>query len=97
MDLNNGHYPWAQWQPAQYISAYRHFVDRCRVSSPKSQFVWSPRGEENLEGFYPGDEYVDDIGLSVFGYQEYEIAISGRTVNIASLVRSTYDRVKRYH
>jgi beta-mannanase len=67
-----GKFIWAVWTPEDYISAYRHFVTECRKHLPDANYVWSPKGGSSLVKYYPGDNYVDVIGLSVFGYQPYD-------------------------
>ena len=80
MDLANKRYPWSHWTPTEYIAAYRHFVNVCRGVASNAKFMWSPRGEANLRDYYPGNDYVDSIGLSGFGYQKYEIAVYGKAL-----------------
>lgn len=96
MDIANKRYPWSQWTPAQYIAAYRHFVDRCRTIATKAKFMWSPRGEANLRDYYPGDRYVDSIGLAIFGYEKYEIGVFGKSLSLAERLRRPYDLVVSY-
>ncbi len=70
MDLFSGRYPWAKDVPEEYIAAYRHFVTSCRAalrSKTNVYFVWSPVGViGKVKKFWPGSQYVDWIGLSVF-------------------------------
>ncbi len=93
MDLANERYPWSQWTPAQYVAAYRYFVDHCRKVAPKVAYMWSPRGEANLGKYYPGDTYVDVIGVSLFGLEQYDKDVHGQVRTIAQVAKETYDRV----
>ena len=63
--------------PAMYILAFRKLVKDCREQLSKEAmarvlFVWhswaAPMASEELtlDAFYPGDEYVDWIGVSIF-------------------------------
>lgn len=96
MDLANKRFPWSEWQPAQFVSAYRHFVDTCRASAAHVKFMWSPRGESNLQAYYPGDAYVDNIGLTMFGYQEYEVGVYGKALTLSERLGPSYELVKAY-
>lgn len=68
--------PWFGFLPTSYEEAFRKIVLACRMglgaaSKSKVKFVWhswaAPRGENiRLIDFYPGDEYVDWIGVSIF-------------------------------
>jgi beta-mannanase len=71
MDEQEGRYPWANQEPEKYKSAYRYFVDQCRPHAPNARFGWTPKGEETMGVYYPGDTYVDFIGLTLFDVQDW--------------------------
>jgi hypothetical protein len=66
-------------QPGRYIAAFRRVHDRFVLQGATqqyAQFVWSPNYRSNpwvvwnsISNYYPGDAYVDWIGLS--GYNWY--------------------------
>ncbi len=93
MEDTSGRFIWSDWDPASYISAYRYFVERCRRGAPSARFMWSPKGDEGLEDYYPGGDVVDDIGLSVFALQQYDQDQFGRDRFFAERVKPGYDRV----
>jgi RTX toxins and related Ca2+-binding proteins len=66
----NGWFPWsAAGKEADYASAYRHFVDAFRSVSDKFVFEWTPNAGNmgmNPELAYPGDDYVDVIGIDFY-------------------------------
>ncbi|WP_321343329.1 glycosyl hydrolase family 5 [Breoghania sp.] len=71
-------FTWAGWAPDDYITAYRRMTGIVREMMPSAKMMWSPRGEKNLQDYYPGDEYADLIGLTVLGFDKYdEIAYGG--------------------
>ncbi|WP_173934752.1 glycoside hydrolase family 26 protein [Chelativorans sp. Marseille-P2723] len=96
MDDSDGQFTWAYWTPRQYVSAYRHIVTECRSQLPNARFMWSPKGDEGLNEFYPGDEFVDVIGLSVFGFQDYDRGITGGDRTFAERLAPGYQRVAGY-
>jgi beta-mannanase len=96
MDLQTAPYPWSRWQPSEYIDAYRHFVSTCRQVASNTKFMWSPRGEANLQDYYPGSSYVDSIGLTIFGYQKYEVALYGKALTLEERLKSPYELVVDY-
>jgi beta-mannanase len=89
-------FTWAYWEPEQFVNAYRHAVSVCRQNFEGAQFIWSPKGKEGLEAFYPGDEYVDIVGLSIFGFQPYDNDLSGRDMTFAEWLEPAYERVKGF-
>lgn len=93
MEETTGQFVWAGWAPSDYIAAYRHFVERCRIAAPNATFMWSPKGIEGLEDYYPGDDVVDSIGLSIFGLQQMDHDRSGRDHTFAEYLKPAYDRV----
>lgn len=96
METSEGQFIWSEWDPADYISAYQRMIEICRVEAPDANFVWSPIGLEGSEAYYPGDDYVDLVGLSIFGFQPYEEATLGRSQTFEEVLTERYDRVKGY-
>ncbi|MFI6036475.1 glycoside hydrolase family 26 protein [Streptomyces sp. NPDC051315] len=72
-EMNGYWYPWCEQangnRPGEYVRAWRH-VHRIfeRAGATNAVWVWSPNVHyENatpFEGLYPGDAYVDWVGLS---------------------------------
>lgn len=93
MEDRTGRFIWSGWAPADYVAAYRHFVTQCRSAAPQARFMWSPKGDDGLELYYPGDEFVDDIGLSIFDLQQFDHDKYGRDRYFVERVKPGYDRV----
>ena len=71
MDEMEGRFPWANHDPEKYQTAYRYFVDKCRPLAPNARFGWTPKGEQTMTAYYPGDTYVDFVGLTLFDHQAW--------------------------
>src|SRR4051812_12627617 len=75
-EMNGSWYPWGQGvngnTPADYVAAYRHVHDVITAAGASNvAWVWSPitvisRPNVPLAPLYPGDGYVDWLGLSVY-------------------------------
>src|SRR3954470_1589784 len=75
-EMNGDWYPWGQGAngntPADYVAAYRHVHDVIAAAGASNVvWVWSPitvisRPNVPLAPLYPGDDYVDWLGLSVY-------------------------------
>ena len=65
MDMDTGK-PYAQKPPEIFIPAYQHFVLVFREASPTSLLIWSSVGNQGGEMYYPGDDYVDYTGYSLY-------------------------------
>jgi hypothetical protein len=74
-EFNSG---WARWSaakdPAAYVAYFRRVVKTMRAIAPTLRFDWCPaQGDDQFSGIsgglgaaYPGDAYVDYIGLDVY-------------------------------
>jgi beta-mannanase len=91
-------YPWASNDAEGYVSAYRYWVNTCRsvITNNKVLFMWSPGGKNGLEKYYPGSSFVDIVGLSLYGYPEYEQKTLGNTESFTTAFNQKYDRVKGF-
>ena len=94
MDEKDGQFLWAQWSSEDFILAYQRVVTECRKHLPDATYVWSPKGNPSLADFYPGDEFVDVIGLSVFGYQPYDMSNFGGERTFAQALEPGYRLVE---
>ncbi len=97
MDLLPTRYPWVQEDPQIYIDSYRYFYTTCKKSAPQAQFVWSPAGQEGLKRFYPGENFVDIVGLSVFGFPQWEVANGLNQLSFREVFQPKYDRIRQFN
>ncbi|WP_176038629.1 glycoside hydrolase family 26 protein [Brucella tritici] len=96
MEDPTGRYPWARQDSEGYKQAYRYFVDACRRKVPRAAFIWSPKGERNLALYYPGDAYVDYVGLAVWGLEALDQDQHGGWRDFGETFQEKYDRVVRF-
>ena len=77
-EMNGRWYPWAESvngnRPGEYVKAWRHVHNLVNAIAPgKVAWVWSPNivgahSRTPLRGLYPGDRYVDYLGVSCYGH-----------------------------
>nr|WP_323785239.1 glycosyl hydrolase [Thalassovita sp.] len=96
MEDKSGQFIWADWEPEAYIAAYRHMIDLCRESAPNITVMWSPLGYENMDEYYPGDDYADLIGVSVFGLQAWDQYKFGHDQTFDEIFAPRYERAAKY-
>lgn len=69
-EFNGGWFPWsAKGHEADYVDAFRQFVTTFRSVSNKFKFEWNvANGESGMDvaKAYPGDHYVDVIGMDFY-------------------------------
>ncbi len=80
-------------EPEIYVKAYRHIVDVLRKKGADNvAFVWhsyasEPYNNYKLEAWYPGDDYVDWIGISVFGHAYSEDSFGVHCDNVLTFAK----------
>jgi endoglucanase len=96
MDNLAGPYPWIRDDPVAYVDAYRHVVARTRSRAENLVFVWSPAGNEGCERYWPGDDYVDVVGLSILCFPDWELRTYGHIRGFDEMFSEKYARVERF-
>ena len=96
MDDESGQFIWAGWEPSNYIDAYQRMIDICRIGAPDASFMWSPLGFEDMGNYYPGDDYVDIVGLSVFSLGPWEKQILGQEQTFDDIFAPRYERALEF-
>jgi beta-mannanase len=102
MDHDNGQFSWQRWAPEQYVNAYRHVISLYRKHDENAHYMWSPLGQEGVgahapEAYYPGDEYVDAVGLTIFGLQKLDRNLYGHDRTFREMLAVPYPRVARFN
>ena len=97
-EMNGNWYPWAAsgWgnsNPADYIAAYRHIVLQFKAALVNNvTWLWDPNvsynGSVPLKNVYPGDQYVDWVGLD--GYY------STPETTFARLFQPSIDEIRKF-
>lgn len=85
-EMNLSEYGWSGYcnganttAAEKYVQAYRRIVDIFRENNANNiHWVWSPNYRSspaqpwnNIENYYPGDDYVDWIGVTGYNYPEW--------------------------
>jgi len=73
---------WVAWHgdPTLYIEKFRLIAGIMKEEAPNVAMVWAPNDIPNIpgnplyyiHGYYPGDEYVDWVGIDFYGVYFYE-------------------------
>lgn len=90
----NGHwYPWAEGvngnQPGEYVSAWRHVHEIfAEQQATNIRWIWAPNviqqlrdSAPSLASLYPGDAYVDYVGLTGYGHEATAAATYDRSID----------------
>ena len=86
--------PHNQLEPSEYVAAYQHIADMMRAEGVDNiAFVWHSYAAPTYKGnavtdWYPGDDYVDWVAISVF-FQPYgEILNHKETNDVLSIAKA---------
>lgn len=95
---------WNQWSvpigehlPSEFVAAWRHLADVFRQEECSNvRWVWAPNADDMqpeypMEIFYPGEEYVDVLALSVYNWGTARQWGSWRSFD--EIFQGPYDRI----
>jgi hypothetical protein len=67
---------WTAWSgnPARFIASWRTVAGVIRRLAPNVAMVWAPNAlpEANIPSFYPGDEWVDWVGINFYAVHHHD-------------------------
>ncbi|MET0576781.1 MAG: glycosyl hydrolase [Mesorhizobium sp.] len=96
MDETDNQFTWAKWSPEGYVHAYQRAVTECRKHNTTAKYMWSPKGNPSLADFYPGDGFVDIVGLSLFGLQQYDRDKFGKDQTFVETLEPRYRLAEKF-
>lgn len=74
-EMNGNWFPWAaQGKEEDFVRTFRHIVDSFRSVSDKFRFEWNVNYGQKMDVLkaYPGDDYVDVVGMDFYWKPQYE-------------------------
>ena len=92
---------WFYWNSSKFVPAWRHIwqIFEDQGANQYATWVWKPYCPEasmtatDPEPFYPGDKYVDWIGLSAVS----KLAVQGMNRTFEDMIPRTYERMRKDH
>lgn len=91
-EFNSTWEPWsALTDPTDYVAAFQQFVDAFRTVSNRFVFTWAPNiGDQGMNpaAAYPGNAYVDIIGIDFYWETQYNSTNPATAWNM--MVNQTY-------
>ena len=68
-----GQYPWCFENGKLYIEIYRYLHNKAKtLAATNLIWVWSPQGRATADRYWPGDDQVDIIGISVYASKAFD-------------------------
>jgi hypothetical protein len=92
----NGDWTRYSGDPAKYIEKWRLVRRVMREEAPNVAMAWVPNviPEEKIDAYYPGDDYVDWVGVNAYTVHHHNNSLEhpAEHENPADLLRWIYDR-----
>ncbi len=99
-EMNGDWTPWGM-QPKKYIEKFKLVHDIMEQDAPNVAMVWAPNFHpwDNMAEYYPGDAYVDWVGVSCYttlGYtaENKETKLKSNPIDLLSHIVSDYGKRK---
>ena len=73
MEIPIERYPWQSRDPAEYIRAFRYFMQFPDKEMTQIRKVWGPAGDRGSIEWWPGDDVVDIVSLAIYGLPDKNI------------------------
>ncbi len=97
-EFDNPQYPWSQAgdnTPEEFIDAWKHVHKIAQEeSADKIIFVWNPWRVSTMSKYYPGDDFVDWIGVTLLNYDTFNKG--GIYYPFKDLYRPFHDQLKTF-
>jgi len=92
-----GQYPWSVAEASQYIAAYRHLVARSQqLKISNILWLWSPAGNANAIAYWPGEDVVDLVGISIYATVAWHPDGHNSLPSFERLMQQKYGLAKRW-
>lgn len=90
-------YPWSKREANDYVAAYHHVVGVARqMEVTNVLWVWSPAGNQEAKYYFPGDAYVDYVGVSIYATKAWNWYETTRLRPFQELMAEKYWVARRY-
>ncbi|KAA9349086.1 glycoside hydrolase family 26 protein [Larkinella humicola] len=87
-------YSWQYQSPVLYIDAFRYFAKRCKTVAPEIKLVWGPAGYPGADEYWPGEEAVDLISITLDGKSEQLATSYPRIANPITAIKRKIHRMR---
>ncbi len=71
-------YPWSNVSPEAFQKAYQYFWKRTEGSVREPiTWVWAPVAKANCQEYWPGDSFVDIVGMPIYSFPSWDKSYYG--------------------
>ena len=91
MEVPVTRFPWQYRGWSEYMDAFRHFAGIIKIYAPHAKVVWGPAGYPGTMEFYPGDDVVDAVSVTLKSESEMPLEAYPKNYTVE------YDLFRRLH
>jgi beta-mannanase len=91
MEVPVTRFPWQYRGWTEYMDAFRHFAGIIKICSPQAKVVWGPAGYPGTMEYYPGDDVVDAVSVTLKSESEMPLEAYPKNYTVE------YDLFRRLH
>ena len=93
MEIPVDRYPWQNQDPGLYIRAFQ-YVMKPLIPYENVSKVWGPAGDKASMDFWPGTQYVDYIGMAIYGLPDKNITAPLEQESFEKIYNKKYRRLR---
>jgi beta-mannanase len=94
MEVPTNVYPWQFKLPTDYIVAFNYFSKRIKQFAPKVKIVWGPSGYPGDTEYWPGNQYVDYVSITLGSSSESTVNYYPPAKTIPEMLKSKLHRLR---
>jgi len=87
MEVYVNRYPWQMKSSLTYIQGFRNFAEIFKKNAPAVKIVWAPAGHPGADEFWPGNDFVDIISVTLKGKSEAMVNNYREPTSMTELVK----------
>ncbi|TNF43968.1 MAG: hypothetical protein EP310_03865, partial [Bacteroidetes bacterium] len=91
MEVPVTRFPWQYRGWSEYMDAFRHFAGLIKIHTPQVKLVWGPAGYPGTMEYYPGDDVVDAVSVTLKSESEMPLDAYPKNYTVE------YDLFRRLH
>lgn len=88
-------YSWSAKDTKGYIDAYQYVHKR--LNKDHIKWIWAPVGKKNCADYWPGDFFVDIIGLPIYSFPVFDYKYYGKIRSFKEAFGEKYDLVRSFN
>jgi beta-mannanase len=87
-------YPWQLQSPLEYTNTFNYFAQKIKQLAPNAKIVWGPSGYPGDTEYWPGNENVDFVSITLGSVSEYSTNAYPFAATVPEMLRLKMHRLR---